>query len=215
MRFTATASALDSAGETQFRRACDQLNIELIYALSPQAKGRVERLFKTLQGRWPLEFRAQGIKDIDTANKRLPEFIAEFNARYAIEPQNAEDANCPVANKDMPQVERICALWHERILSKSLTVSYGKCLLQVINAEGSRLELMGQNVYLVEYPDERPPVESVVKNALNRDNPFVSRHYKQATKDKERKEKKAQKIKEANKLEEKVALIREKNKVKR
>lgn len=253
--FKKTLSTLDSAGETQFRRACDQLNIELIYALSPQAKGRVERLFKTLQGRWPLEFRAQGIKDIDTANKRLPEFIAEFNARYAIEPQNAEDANCPVANKDMPQVERICALWHERILSKSLTVSYGKCLLQVINAEGSRLELMGQNVYLVEYPDERPPemlykprggpwtqliyqarqkktlepvvsleetaktidarVESVVKNALNRDNPFVSRHYKQATKDKERKEKKAQKIKEANKLEEKVALIREKNKVKR
>ena len=58
-------------------------------------------------------------------------------------------------------------------------------------------------------------VESVVKNALNRDNPFVSRHYKQATNDKERKEKKAQKIKEANELEEKVALIREKNKVKR
>lgn len=155
----------------------------------------------------------------------------------------------------MPQVERICALWHERILSKSLTVSYGKCLLQVINAEGRRLELMGQNVYLVEYPDEHPPemlykprggpwtqliyqarqkktlepvvsleetaktidarVESVVKNALNRDNPFVSRHYKQATKNKERKEKKAQKIKEANELEEKVALIREKNKVKR
>lgn len=108
--FKKTLSTLDSAGETQFRRACDQLNIELIYALSPQAKGRVERLFKTLQGRWPLEFRAQGIKDIDTANKRLPEFIAEFNARYAIEPQNAEDANCPVANKDMPQVEHICAL---------------------------------------------------------------------------------------------------------
>lgn len=51
----------------------------------------MERLFKTLQGRWPLEFCAQ---NIDTANKHLPEFIAEFNMRYAIAPRNA---NCPVA----------------------------------------------------------------------------------------------------------------------
>ncbi len=155
--FKQTTSILDSDGETQFRRACDQLNIELIYALSPQVEGRVERLFKTLQGRWPLEFRAQGIKDIDTANKRLPEFIAQFNLRYAIEPRNAEDANCPVAIKDMPEIERACALWHERTLSKSLTVSYGKCILQVMNAEGRKLELMGQTVHILEYPDNRKP----------------------------------------------------------
>ncbi len=253
--FKKPTSPLDTDGETQFRRACDQLNIELIYALSPQAKGRVERLFKTLQGRWPLEFRVQGIKDIDTANKRLPEFIAQFNARYAIEPRNAEDANCPVAITDMPDVERACAVWHERTLSKSLTVSYGKSILQVMNAQGRKLELMGQTVYILEYPDNREPemicklkgqpwnrliycarerkthepvvpfeetaktidsrVEQAVRKRMNRDRPYGTGFGKEGENNEEKKKKKAKQIKEANKLEEKVALLKMKSKCKK
>lgn len=142
--------------ETQFKRACDQLGIELIYALSPQAKGRVERLFQTLQNRWPLEFRVQGISDLDTANKRLPEFIADFNARFSLSPRSAEDAHSPVEQSVLPLLERYCAYWHERVVSKNLTVSYGGTLLQITKAEGRMYELIGQTVHIIEYPNEAP-----------------------------------------------------------
>lgn len=140
--------------ETQFKRACDQLGIELIYALSPQAKGRIERLFQTLQNRWPLEFRVQGISDMDTANKRLPEFIADFNARFSISPRSVEDAHSPVELSVLPLIERTCAYWYERVVSKNLTVSYGGTILQITKAEGRMYELIGQTVHIIEYPNK-------------------------------------------------------------
>lgn len=146
----------DPDGETQIRRICDELGIELIYALTPQAKGRVERLFGTLQGRWPLEFRVQGITNIDEANKRLPQFIADYNSRFSVEARSAEDAHSPVSDEQMPQIERICATWHERVMSKTLTVSFHNCILQVVKAQGMKYELIGQTVYVIEYPDNRP-----------------------------------------------------------
>lgn len=82
--FKQNGPARDPDGETQIRRVCENLGIELIYALTPEAKGRVERLFQTLQGRWPLEFRVQGVTNIDEANKRLPQFIADYNNRFGI-----------------------------------------------------------------------------------------------------------------------------------
>ena len=58
---------------TQFQKICDHLGIELILAHSPEAKGRVERLFQTLQKRWPKEFRILGIHNLAEANERMPE----------------------------------------------------------------------------------------------------------------------------------------------
>ena len=142
--------------ETQFKRACDQLGIELIYALSPQAKGRVERLYKTLQNRWPLEFRVHGVTDMETANKRMPEFIDDFNRRFAVPPRNSEDAHSKVDRCQLPLIERICAYWHERVVSKNLTISYDGFLLQITKAEGRMYELIGQTVYVIEYPTESP-----------------------------------------------------------
>jgi hypothetical protein len=74
-------NALSGTGLTQFGRALKELDIELICAHSPQAKGRVER----------------GICTIAAANAYLPEFIADYNQRFAVAPRSAESAHRPLA----------------------------------------------------------------------------------------------------------------------
>ena len=76
---------------TQFGRALTALNIDIICANSPQAKGRVERAFGTLQDRLVKELRLAGISSIEAANAWLPGFIAAHNARFGREPANAKD----------------------------------------------------------------------------------------------------------------------------
>src|SRR6056297_1276889 len=70
---------------TQFGRAMNQLGIQMIAARSPQAKGRIERLWQTLQSRLTVELKYHGIKTIQQANPFLREYIPKFNARFALE----------------------------------------------------------------------------------------------------------------------------------
>jgi transposase len=77
---------------TQFSRAMQELSIGMIYACSPQAKGRIERLWETLQDRLVLELRLAGIKSIKEANAFLPGFIKRFNARFAVVPREPQSA---------------------------------------------------------------------------------------------------------------------------
>lgn len=69
---------------TQFSYACKQLGIEIKTSSVPQAKGRVERLFQTLQSRLPLELRLAGVTTLEQANKFLNSYIKEFNAKFAL-----------------------------------------------------------------------------------------------------------------------------------
>ena len=119
----APVNAEDNEGDgTQFQRVCGLLGIESILALTPQAKGRVERLNQTLQGRWPKEFKLRGVGDITTANNHIEEFINEFN----------EDAHVPLSKGIGPEdIRRICSPWETRILSKQLTCSYKNLVLQI------------------------------------------------------------------------------------
>lgn len=78
--------------DTQFGRAMKELGIGLIYARSPQAKGRVERLWDTLQGRLPIEFKIAGITNIKDANRFLLEYISKFNSTFAIQPEDDKSA---------------------------------------------------------------------------------------------------------------------------
>lgn len=77
---------------TQFSRAMQELSVGIIYACSPQAKGRIERLWETLQDRLVLELRLAGIKSIKEANAFLPGFIKRFNARFAVVPREPQSA---------------------------------------------------------------------------------------------------------------------------
>ena len=70
---------------TQFGRAMSQLGIHMIGARSPQAKGRIERLWQTLQSRLTVELKCQGIKTLQETNIFLRDYITKFNAHFALE----------------------------------------------------------------------------------------------------------------------------------
>jgi hypothetical protein len=123
---------LRGSGLTQFTRAMDQLDIEVICANSPQAKGRVERANQTLQDRLPKEMRLRGISTLAEGNAYLPEFIADFNARFAIAPRNPTDAHRPLLPQD--NLARILTVQAPRVLSKNLTLQYDNVIYQIQTA---------------------------------------------------------------------------------
>lgn len=77
---------------TQFGRAMDELGINIIKAGSPQAKGRIERLWGTLQSRLPVEFKIHGITTMEAANAFLAEFIVKFNKKFGVKASDPESA---------------------------------------------------------------------------------------------------------------------------
>src|ERR1700676_1233229 len=82
-------------GKTEFGRVAARLDIVPIHALTPQAKGRVERANQTLQDRLVKEMRLQNISSIEVANGFFPRFIVAWNARFAIKPRNETSAHRP------------------------------------------------------------------------------------------------------------------------
>jgi transposase len=76
--------------DTQFGRCLKELSIQLIAARSPQAKGRIERLWETLQSRLPVEFAVNGINTVDAANEFLQRYIYAYNSQFAVEPENTD-----------------------------------------------------------------------------------------------------------------------------
>jgi transposase len=108
---------------TQFERALLQLQIEPICAHSPQAKGRVERLFQTLQDRLCKAMRLEGISSIEQANAWLGQYMAEHNARFAVAPRQPQDAHRAYTG-DAQALARICSLHHQRQLSNDQTCQF-------------------------------------------------------------------------------------------
>jgi transposase len=122
-------NALTGTGLTQFGRAMKELAIDLICAHSPQAKGRVERANQTLQDRLVKELRLRSISSAEEANGFAPEFIKDFNARFAVSPRSAQDAHRQLSAKE--DLDRVLVLIERRTLSKNLTLSYKGVVYQV------------------------------------------------------------------------------------
>jgi transposase len=114
---------------TQFGRAMQDLDIEIICANSPQAKGRVERGIQTLQDRLPKELRLQGIANMTDGNAYLPQFMQDFNQRFAVEPRSSVNAHRPLTPKD--DLARILSWQETRSLSKNLTLQFYKIIYQI------------------------------------------------------------------------------------
>ena len=112
---TGTGDAL-----TQFGRTMLELDIQIICANTPQAKGRVERVIQTLQDRLPKEMRLRGIRSQAAGNAYLPEFIQDFNQRFREEPRSEVDAHRPLTAKE--DLARILTWQEPRSLSKNLTL---------------------------------------------------------------------------------------------
>lgn len=110
---------------TQFERAMSTLQIEVIKANSSQAKGRVERLFKTLQDRLIKELRLNNISTIKEANEFLEKiFIPKFNARFSVEPRAKTNLHKKVTKFEKDSFPSIFCRQYERTIRNDYTVSY-------------------------------------------------------------------------------------------
>jgi len=114
---------------TQFGRAMQELDIQIICANTPQAKGRVERVIQTLQDRLPKEMRLQGIASREAGNAYLPEFIQDFNPRFGEEPRSTVDAHRPLNPKE--DLAHILTWQETRSLSKNLTLQFQNTVYQI------------------------------------------------------------------------------------
>src|SRR3989338_1365037 len=110
---------------TQFGRACRDLGIKLISAHSPEAKGRVERMFETLQDRLVKELRLQNIFDIENANKFLKDkYIPAFNAKFAVVPTKRADMHRPLTKMDKDNLNNIFSVQSNRKGKNDFTVRF-------------------------------------------------------------------------------------------
>jgi hypothetical protein len=143
-------------GITQFGRALSALNIDIICANSPQAKGRVERAFGTLQDRLVKELRLADISAIPAANEWLPGFIGDYNVRFGRAPANAKDLHRKLTPSD--DLDEILAWREERTVTRNLTLHYDRMMLLLDPTPFAR-GLVRKQVEVVNYPDGRFAVQ--------------------------------------------------------
>ena len=128
--FKHTPPSETAAGPTQFSRAMDELGIQLIFALSPQAKGRVERAAGTFQDRLVTELRLAGATTIDDANRVLADFLPRFNSRFKAPAQESEVAYRAVGEEMC--LEGILCFKYRRRVARDNTVRYHWRTLQLL-----------------------------------------------------------------------------------
>lgn len=121
--------AISGDGITQFGRAMKELDIKLIYANTPQAKGRIERMNKTLQDRLVKELRLQKISTPEEANAFLPTFIKAFNRKFAVVPKDPNNAHRELLPEH--DLNRIFTIKENRTLTKNLTFQYKNTIYQI------------------------------------------------------------------------------------
>ena len=138
---------------TQFGRALEALDIESIQANSPQAKGRVERVNRTLQDRLVKEMRLNGVSTIAAGNTFLREFIGRFNTRFAKSALIAVDAHRELMHTAI-ELDLMMSFQSQRKISKNLEVRYNNQVYQLDAAERRR-RLTGTEATICEHYDGR------------------------------------------------------------
>lgn len=117
---------------TQFGRAMHELGVDIIFAKTPQAKGRIERLWATLQSRLPVEFAKRGIQNVSDANRFLEEeYRSLFNEKFAVEPEAESIFVSPAQNVD---IDSILCVKHTRKTDSAGTFSFKNRCFQILDA---------------------------------------------------------------------------------
>ncbi len=119
----------NSAPLSEFERALKELGVEVLHANSPQAKGRIERLFGTLQDRLVKEMRLRGIRTIEEANRFLEEYLPLYNSRFAVCPKRKDNLHRPVGRG--VNLDAILCVKTERTLRNDFTVAHNHKLYQI------------------------------------------------------------------------------------
>lgn len=129
---------------SQFARAVTELGVDVIYADSPQAKGRIERLFNTFQDRLIKEMRLKGIKTIEEANKFLPQYLPIYAKRFAVKPANDTDMH-----RSIPEginLDKILCVKTKRALRNDFTIAHNGKLYQIEDNVGAKEVIVEQRV---------------------------------------------------------------------
>lgn len=127
-------------GLSEFERALNRLEVRVIHANSPQAKGRIERLFRTLQDRLVKELRLANAKTMDEANKVLEGYLVEHNDRYMVKAQKKANLHRP--SLKARELDNILCIKKEHILRNDFTVMHNNRLYQVLQfTSAKKLEI--------------------------------------------------------------------------
>jgi transposase-like protein len=173
----------DVAPLSEFERALRELGVEVSHAHSPQAKGRIERLFRTLQDRLVKEMRLRGIRTIEEANQFLEEYLPLYNKRFSVWPKEKDDFHRPLA-KGM-NLDAILCIKTERALRNDFTVAHNRKLYQVeemIKAskvmvqdriDGSMIMIHKGRALRFKEITERPPREKKEPMVVRRRKPYI------------------------------------------
>lgn len=142
---------IDEAVPTQVGRALAQLGIEHIAAYSPEARGRSERMFGTLQDRLPKELRLAGITTLAAANRFIAEvYLPQHNARFAVP---ALQPGTAFVSADRSAWHDVLCIQDERVVANDNTVRYGKLILQLPQSP-LRAHFVKVRVRVHRYPDD-------------------------------------------------------------
>lgn len=160
--------------QTQFERALTHLGVQVIPAYSPQAKGRVERLFRTFQDRVLKEMRLARVTTRDAANRFLQAYLPRYNRRFSCAPRSTEDLHRPAPAPRT--LKRILALHTPRLVRQDNTVQCGgkwylltepwrtrrpKQVTVIDTFDGTRLLLHGEEVVRAREIVPRPPAPAL------------------------------------------------------
>ena len=128
------SSSIEEDTYTQFAYACKQLGVEIEVSSIPQAKGRVERMFETLQSRLPVELRLAGVTTIEAANEFLNSYIKEFNAKFALHTDSIKSVF-----ETQPSNEKInltLAVLTQRTVDSGQCIQFNKQHYRMLNSHG-------------------------------------------------------------------------------
>jgi len=124
----------DDAMITQFERAMEEIGVEVIHANSPQAKGRIENLFGTLQDRLVKELRLDGISDVASANIFLQEkFLPAYNDRFCVIPQSEANVHRPLTAQD--NLVSVLSVQSKRYINQDFTIRFKNQWLQLTKTQ--------------------------------------------------------------------------------
>ena len=133
---TYKSPAKDEESLSEFGRALTELGVEIIHANSPQAKGRVERLFNTLQDRLVKEMRLKGVSTIEEGNKFLVRYLPVHNRRFSIKPNKRENLHVRAGNVDL---DTILCIKTERTVRNDNVIQHNRKLYQIEARTGAKV----------------------------------------------------------------------------
>ena len=129
---------------SHFERSLKELGVDVIHAHSPQAKGRVERLFETLQDRLIKEMRLKGIKSIKEANNLLAHYLPGFNKKFAVPPMEKGDLHRPLSQGI--DLDKILCKRKNRALRNDFTVVHFKKLYQILDRVNTKVVTVEERI---------------------------------------------------------------------